>query len=54
MSGTVRSNILFGNKFDKKHYNRVVKACALLEDFKQLANGDLTKLGEMGTQLSGG
>ena len=24
------------------------------EDFTQLSNGDLTKLGEMGTQLSGG
>ena len=54
MSGTVRSNILFGNKYEKKRYNRVVKACALIEDFKQLSNGDLTKLGEMGTQLSGG
>lgn len=34
MSGTVRSNILFGASFDKKRYDRVIKACALSEDFK--------------------
>lgn len=49
MSGTVRSNILFGADFDPKWYEKVVKACALIEDFKQLSNGDMTKLGEMGT-----
>ena len=49
MSGTVRSNILFGSAYEKKRYDRVVKACALLDDFRQLANGDMTKLGEMGT-----
>jgi ABC-type bacteriocin/lantibiotic exporter with double-glycine peptidase domain len=54
MSGTVRSNIIFGAPFDKVWYETVVKACALIDDFKQLSNGDLTKLGEMGIQLSGG
>ena len=49
MSGTVRSNILFGAPFDPLWYDKVVKACALTEDFKQLSNGDQTKLGEMGT-----
>jgi len=34
MSGTVRSNILFGAPFDLKWYEKVVKACALAEDFK--------------------
>lgn len=34
MSGTVRSNILFGAEFDPKWYDKVVKACALTEDFK--------------------
>ena len=54
MSGTVRSNILFGRPFDPKYYNAVVTACALKEDFLQMPDGDNTKLGEMGTQLSGG
>jgi len=54
MTGTVRSNILFGSAFDPRYYEKVVAACALKDDFKQLPNGDNTKLGEMGTQLSGG
>lgn len=28
-SGTVRENILFGQPYRKKWYNKVVKACAL-------------------------
>ncbi len=49
MTGTVRSNILFGSDYESQRYSQVVQACALEEDFKQLSNGDLTKLGEMGT-----
>ncbi|KAI4581545.1 hypothetical protein MJG53_009988 [Ovis ammon polii x Ovis aries] len=29
LSGTVRSNILFGKKYEKKRYMKVIKACAL-------------------------
>lgn len=54
MTGTVQSNIIFGSPLDQAWYDEVVTACALLEDFKQMANGDQTLLGEMGTQLSGG
>lgn len=28
-SGTVRSNILFGKKYEKERYEKVIKACAL-------------------------
>ena len=28
-SGTVRSNILFGKKYEKDRYEEVIKACAL-------------------------
>ena len=28
-SGTVRSNILFGKKYEKERYESVIKACAL-------------------------
>lgn len=31
---TVRENILFGQTFDVKKYQRVIQACALEEDFK--------------------
>ena len=54
VTGTVRSNILFGLPFDKNHYDKVVNACCLGEDFKALPKGDETKLGEMGHILSGG
>lgn len=50
---TVRQNILFGQKYDRDRYNKVVKCCALLKDFEQFANGDQTIVGERGT-LSGG
>ncbi|TRY74419.1 hypothetical protein TCAL_00651 [Tigriopus californicus] len=52
--GTVRENILFGKSFDLKWYQKVVDACALKEDFKQLASGDDTNVGEAGVMLSGG
>ena len=29
--GTVRSNILFGKKYEKEQYEKVIKACALEE-----------------------
>ena len=53
-SGTVRSNILFGLEYDESLYKKVVRACALLEDFKQLEGGDLAIVGERGITLSGG
>ena len=30
-SGTVRSNILFGKKYEKERYEKVIRACALEE-----------------------
>ena len=30
-SGTVRSNILFGKKYEEERYEKVIKACALKE-----------------------
>ena len=53
-NGTLRSNILFGSPFDKKWYDVVVEACALLPDFEQLPSGDLSEIGERGVNVSGG
>ncbi|KAJ1525502.1 hypothetical protein ONE63_010311 [Megalurothrips usitatus] len=53
-SGSVRQNITFGAPLDRKRYDEVVKACALLPDFAQLPFGDLTIVGERGSSLSGG
>uniref|UniRef100_A0A8C0DV65 ATP binding cassette subfamily C member 4 n=1 Tax=Balaenoptera musculus TaxID=9771 RepID=A0A8C0DV65_BALMU len=53
-SGTVRSNILFGKKYEKERYEKVIKACALKKDLQVLEDGDLTVIGDRGTTLSGG
>jgi ATP-binding cassette, subfamily C (CFTR/MRP), member 1 len=54
MNASVRENIVFGHKFDQRFYDRTVKACALLEDFGSLPDGDQTEVGERGISLSGG
>ncbi|MXQ98865.1 hypothetical protein E5288_WYG002118 [Bos mutus] len=52
--GTVRSNILFGKKYEKEWYEEVIRACALEEDLQLLQDGDLTVTGDGGTPLSAG
>ncbi|KAB0372647.1 hypothetical protein FD755_015400, partial [Muntiacus reevesi] len=54
LPGTVRSNILFGKKYDEERYEEVIKACALEEDLQLLKERDLTEIGERGTPLSEG
>ncbi|XP_045834036.1 ATP-binding cassette sub-family C member 4 isoform X2 [Meles meles] len=53
-SGTVRSNILFGKKYEKEWYEKVIKVCALRKDLQLLEDGDLTVIGDRGATLSGG
>ncbi|XP_019299622.2 ATP-binding cassette sub-family C member 4 isoform X3 [Panthera pardus] len=53
-AGTVRSNILFGKKYEKERYEKVIKACALRKDLQLLEDGDLTVIGDRGATLSGG
>ncbi|GMM51746.1 hypothetical protein DASB73_027090 [Starmerella bacillaris] len=51
---TLRANILFGEKMDLEWYQRVISACELQDDLKQLPKGDFTDVGERGISLSGG
>lgn len=51
---TVRQNILFGQSYERQRYQKVIKACALVRDFKQFPQGDQTVVGERGSSLSGG
>lgn len=54
LNATVRDNILFGCKYDKKRYNIIVNACALTKDFEILPKGDKSQIGEkvMDSQFS--
>ncbi|KAG0203518.1 hypothetical protein BGX28_004238 [Mortierella sp. GBA30] len=54
LNDTVRNNILFGREYDKERYLQVIKACALIPDFKMLIHGDQTLIGEKGINISGG
>ncbi|KAJ2519633.1 hypothetical protein H4217_002565 [Coemansia sp. RSA 1939] len=54
LNDTIRNNILFGRKYDKEHYNRVIEACALAEDIENWTRGDNTLIGENGINISGG
>lgn len=54
INATVRDNILFGRPYDKERYDAIVEACALTSDFKLFQAGDMTEIGERGTNLSGG
>ncbi|KAH7165601.1 P-loop containing nucleoside triphosphate hydrolase protein [Dactylonectria macrodidyma] len=51
---TIQGNILFGSPMEKVRYERVIEACCLWEDFKELPERDFTTVGENGTSLSGG
>ena len=53
-NASVRENIVFGNNFDSKNYNNVIKACSLQTDLDILVAGDRTEIGEKGINLSGG
>ena len=54
VTGTIRDNILFGNGFDEKRYQRVLDACALTSEVQKFRAGDQTMLGDKGSRLSGG
>ncbi|XP_014851229.1 PREDICTED: multidrug resistance-associated protein 4 isoform X5 [Poecilia mexicana] len=54
LPGTIRSNILFGNEFNPKKYDRVLRACALKRDMDLMPGGDLVMVGDRGVNLSGG
>ncbi|XP_066143639.1 probable multidrug resistance-associated protein lethal(2)03659 isoform X2 [Euwallacea fornicatus] len=52
--GSVRHNIIFGQKFDARRYHEVVRVSQLQRDFTLFPYGDRTIVGERGVSLSGG
>ena len=53
-SASIRSNILYGLPYDADLYERVLYACALVDDLSRFPAGDATLVGENGLVLSGG
>ena len=53
-NNTLRSNVVFGETFDRDRYNDVIAACSLTQDLKQFQGGDQIVIGERGINLSGG
>ena len=53
-AGSIRDNILMGQKIDHDKYQTVIKACALEKDINLFSSGDQTFVGEKGYTLSGG
>lgn len=54
LNATVKENIIFGYRYDPDFYEKTIQACALVDDFAQLPDGDETVVGERGISLSGG
>lgn len=54
MNASVKENVVFGHRWDPDFYDRTVHACALVDDFTTLPDGDQTEVGERGISLSGG
>ncbi|KAI7996095.1 ABC transporter C family member 5 [Camellia lanceoleosa] len=52
-TGTVRENVLFGNKMNEALYEDVLEGCALNQDIEMWVDGDLCVV-ERGMNLSGG
>ncbi|KAJ2991560.1 Multidrug resistance-associated protein 1 [Globomyces sp. JEL0801] len=53
MSGTIKSNILFGLPLVKEKLNEIVKVCGLERDLTILSDGIETDIAESGANLSG-
>ncbi|XP_077545765.1 uncharacterized protein LOC144158623 isoform X1 [Haemaphysalis longicornis] len=51
---TIRDNILYGKPMNYYRYERVIQRCQLMNDLNKLKSGDMTEVGEKGTNMSGG
>lgn len=54
MNGTVKEAVIGCEPLDEKWYARVINACALQRDFRELPKGDSSRIGSGGVALSGG
>lgn len=54
LNATIRDNIIFGESFRPKRYEKVLEVCSLKPDIELMPAGDATEIGERGINLSGG
>lgn len=54
LNASVLENIIFGDKYNKARFKRVIDACALGPDIDILPDKERTVIGERGIALSGG
>ncbi|KAK9504177.1 hypothetical protein O3M35_010565 [Rhynocoris fuscipes] len=52
--GSIRQNILFGSEYEPNKFRKVINACALDQDIRNLKHRDLTFIGGKGVSLSTG
>ena len=52
LNATIRDNIVFGEEWDAKRYDKVIKASQLSIDFQGFEFGDLQQVGERGYAIS--
>lgn len=51
---SIRDNILFGEPYRPRRYEKVIQSCALKADIDLMPNDDLTEIDANGINLSGG
>lgn len=54
MKATIRDNIIFGEPFRPRRYEKVLLSCCLKQDIDLMPDGDMTEIGTNGLNLSGG
>ena len=53
-SGTFKSNILMSKSYNEEFYKKTIEVCSLVDDLREMPDGDNTEIGERGLNISGG
>lgn len=54
LNASIRDNILFGESYRPRRFQKVLELCALNPDIELMPGGDMAEIGERGLNLSGG
>jgi len=53
LNASIRDNILFGESYRPRRFQKVLELCALNPDIELMPGGDMAEIGERGINLSG-